>query len=108
MAFPAALSVAVAAISDFLPALVRSEEHTSELQSRQYLNSFPTRRSSDLYDTLPEHKETIDRIMQARRLEKRLGIKTKTPALLLLTYVLPILILLIWLFLLLSLLQWLP
>ena len=60
------------------------------------------------YDTLPEHKETIDRIMQARRLEKRLGIKTKTPALLLLTYVLPILILLIWLFLLLSLVQWLP
>src|SRR5947209_6344475 len=27
---------------------VRSEEHTSELQSRQYLHSFPTRRSSDL------------------------------------------------------------
>src|ERR1035437_2679833 len=27
----------------------RSEEHTSELQSRQYLHSFPTRRSSDLY-----------------------------------------------------------
>src|SRR5947209_6806350 len=26
----------------------RSEEHTSELQSRQYLHSFPTRRSSDL------------------------------------------------------------
>src|SRR5947209_178108 len=26
----------------------RSEEHTSELQSRQYLQSFPTRRSSDL------------------------------------------------------------
>src|ERR1035437_9638102 len=28
--------------------MVRSEEHTSELQSRQYLHSFPTRRSSDL------------------------------------------------------------
>src|SRR5947209_3587286 len=28
--------------------LTRSEEHTSELQSRQYLHSFPTRRSSDL------------------------------------------------------------
>src|ERR1035437_6693850 len=28
--------------------LCRSEEHTSELQSRQYLHSFPTRRSSDL------------------------------------------------------------
>src|ERR1035437_5308536 len=26
----------------------RSDEHTSELQSRQYLHSFPTRRSSDL------------------------------------------------------------
>src|ERR1035437_9306935 len=26
----------------------RSEEHTSELQSRRYLHSFPTRRSSDL------------------------------------------------------------
>src|ERR1035437_2676170 len=26
----------------------RSEEHTSELQSRQYLHSSPTRRSSDL------------------------------------------------------------
>src|SRR3712207_1436219 len=25
----------------------RSEEHTSELQSRRYLHSFPTRRSSD-------------------------------------------------------------
>src|SRR3712207_3697274 len=35
----------------FLPLKVikeRSEEHTSELQSRQYLHSFPTRRSSDL------------------------------------------------------------
>src|SRR5947209_8495425 len=28
--------------------LRRSEEHTSELQSRQYLHPFPTRRSSDL------------------------------------------------------------
>src|SRR3712207_694354 len=28
--------------------MLRSEEHTSELQSRQYLPSFPTRRSSDL------------------------------------------------------------
>src|ERR1035437_2634765 len=28
--------------------VLRSEEHTSELQSRQYLHSFPTRRSSDL------------------------------------------------------------
>src|SRR5947209_1075115 len=30
------------------PNVNRSEEHTSELQSRQYLHSFPTRRSSDL------------------------------------------------------------
>src|ERR1035437_6044815 len=30
------------------PRVERSEEHTSELQSRQYLHSFPTRRSSDL------------------------------------------------------------
>src|SRR3712207_5128337 len=30
----------------------RSEEHTSELQSHQYLHSFPTRRSSDLADIL--------------------------------------------------------
>ncbi len=54
------------------------------------------------YDNLPEHKETIDRIMNARRMEKRLGIKTRTPVLLLLTYVVPILILLVWVFLLLS------
>jgi len=52
------------------------------------------------YDNLPEHKETIDSIMKARRIERRLGIRTRTPALLLLTYVLPILILLIWIFLL--------
>jgi len=54
------------------------------------------------YDNLPEHKETIDRIMRARRLERRLGVRTRVPALLLLTYVLPILILLIWIFLLFS------
>src|SRR5476649_818271 len=29
----------------------RSEEHTSELQSHRDLHSFPTRRSSDLWDT---------------------------------------------------------
>ncbi len=54
------------------------------------------------YDNLPEHKETIDRMMRARRLERRLGVRTRTPVLLLLTYVLPILILLIWIFLLFS------
>src|SRR3712207_708059 len=31
----------------------RSEEHTSELQSRQDLHSFPTRRSSDLAERVP-------------------------------------------------------
>src|SRR3712207_3040767 len=31
-----------------VPSLERSEEHTSELQSRRDLHSFPTRRSSDL------------------------------------------------------------
>ena len=60
------------------------------------------------YDNLPEHKETIDRIMKARRMEKRLGIKTRTPVLLLLTYVVPILILLVWVFLLLSQYKWFP
>src|ERR671913_173284 len=33
--------------------LGRSEEHTSELQSHQYLHSFPTRRSSDLRGRCP-------------------------------------------------------
>src|ERR1035437_9581174 len=33
--------------------IARSEEHTSELQSRQYLHSFPTRRSSDLQVLVP-------------------------------------------------------
>src|ERR1035437_2643961 len=32
---------------------IRSEEHTSELQSRQYLPSSPTRRSSDLLTHRP-------------------------------------------------------
>src|SRR5476649_854298 len=37
------------ALNQFLPdVLVRSEEHTSELQSHRDLHSFPTRRSSDL------------------------------------------------------------
>src|SRR5947209_5727398 len=35
-----------------MPIYARSEEHTSELQSRQYLHSFPTRRSSDLFAQL--------------------------------------------------------
>src|SRR5476649_1775344 len=34
--------------ADHLAGLVRSEEHTSELQSHSDLHSFPTRRSSDL------------------------------------------------------------
>src|ERR1035437_1424320 len=36
----------------------RSAEHTSELQSRQYLHSFPTRRSSDL-ERLKEFWEMV-------------------------------------------------
>src|SRR5476649_691590 len=32
----------------FIVARIRSEEHTSELQSHRDLHSFPTRRSSDL------------------------------------------------------------
>ena len=58
------------------------------------------------YDNLPEHKETVNRILNARKWESKLGIRT--PALSLLTYAIPILILLVWLFLLLFLLQWLP
>src|ERR1035437_4258078 len=34
--------------ASFLLTAIRSEEDTSELQSRQYLHSFPTQRSSDL------------------------------------------------------------
>src|ERR1044072_7607909 len=38
----------------------RSEEHTSALQSHQYLHSFPTRRSSDLStEMLPKVRSTI-------------------------------------------------
>src|ERR1044072_5666922 len=33
-------------------AMVRSEEHKSELQSHRYLHSFPPRRSSDLWQQL--------------------------------------------------------
>ena len=57
------------------------------------------------YDNLPEHKETLDRIFSVRRVESRLGLRR--PALMLLTYVVPILILLVWMFLLLFLLPWL-
>src|SRR3712207_1999351 len=42
----AGLIVLVQAFARFV--VERSEEHTSELQSRRYLHSFPTRRSSDL------------------------------------------------------------
>src|SRR5947209_6196532 len=40
----------------------RSEEHTSELQSRQYLLSFPTRRSSDLDRRVVFRHRQIDRL----------------------------------------------
>src|ERR1035437_204525 len=39
----------------------RSEEHTSELQSRQYLPSFPTRRSCDLSASFPFPSRQSDR-----------------------------------------------
>src|ERR1035437_7480485 len=37
---------------------LRSEEHTSELQSRRYLHSVPTRRSSDLSSGNARHLST--------------------------------------------------
>src|SRR5947209_4083346 len=54
----------------------RSEEHTSELQSRQYLHSFPTRRSSDLDHRLKSlarlaggeaHHDSVDNHVVERR-----------------------------------------
>src|SRR3712207_188826 len=39
----------------------RSEEHTSELQSRRYLHSFPTRRSSDLWSSSSAPSSASDR-----------------------------------------------
>src|ERR1035437_9548938 len=45
--------------------MVRSEEHTSELQSRQYLHSFPTRRSSDLFPC-PLEPYVMDEITELR------------------------------------------
>src|SRR5476649_2090562 len=42
------------------PGCLRSEEHTSELQSHRDLHSFPTRRSSDLQPA-PRHR------LEARR-----------------------------------------
>src|SRR5476649_1471333 len=41
---------------------VRSEEHTSELQSHRDLHSFPTRRSSDLHRRHAAEKERQDRV----------------------------------------------
>jgi hypothetical protein len=58
------------------------------------------------YDNLPDHKETLDRIFSVRRAESRLGLRR--PALMLLTYVVPILILLVWFVFLLFQLQWFP
>jgi hypothetical protein len=47
-------------------------------------------------NNFPEYRETIDRIRSMRRMESRLGIRTETPALMLLTYVLPVLVTLLW------------
>jgi hypothetical protein len=46
------------------------------------------------YDKSPQQKGSGDSISGIRRVESRLGIRT--PALMLLTYVVPILILLVW------------
>src|SRR5947209_6465108 len=59
------------------PLRSRSEEHTSELQSRQYLHSFPTRRSSDLVhirrcDAIV-FEDTLDRLHEAERRIVRRG-----------------------------------
>src|SRR5688572_24895514 len=40
---------------------VRSEEHTSELQSQSNLHSFPTRRSSDLIRVTNAHSVPVER-----------------------------------------------
>ena len=49
-------------------------------------------------DNFPEHNESINEILNVRKVEKRLGIKW--PALILLTYVVPSLVTLVWIFLL--------
>src|ERR1035437_1999443 len=46
---------------------LRSEEHTSELQSRRYLYSFPTRRSSDLSRPVCPRRPRQDRTSTERR-----------------------------------------
>src|SRR5581483_227900 len=51
---PASREVVWAKLNDPEVLKIRSEEHTSELQSRQYLHSFPTRRSSDLVKETPD------------------------------------------------------
>src|ERR1035437_9205016 len=51
----------------------RSEEHTSELQSRQYLHSFPTRRSSDLDGLSVWRRHLPDRIAQRSAVESDPG-----------------------------------
>src|ERR1035437_2189772 len=49
----------------------RSEEHTSELQSRQYLHSFPTRRSADLMNpTFPQDELDKWKTRQRANLEQ--------------------------------------
>src|SRR5476649_1629386 len=57
----------------------RSEEHTSELQSHSDLHSFPTRRSSDLFDALgrqfrhrqPDHQPRQSDAVRPKRLRQR-------------------------------------
>jgi hypothetical protein len=49
-------------------------------------------------ENFPEHNESMKRIWKARKVETRLGIQS--PALILLTYVVPGLVALVWIFLL--------
>src|SRR5438445_725148 len=51
----------------------RSEEHTSELQSRQHLDSCPTRRSSDLLPPGGRHHGGVHELADPRAVRGRVG-----------------------------------
>src|SRR5688572_29328277 len=53
-----------------LKIILRSEEHTSELQSQSNLHSFPTRRSSDLQPSHPIYFDVFVSAAITRRLLK--------------------------------------
>ena len=50
------------------------------------------------YDFFPEYEENIDTFLSIRKVESKMGIQS--PALILLTYVVPVLVALVWFFLL--------